>query len=260
MKTVRNLFASMVAVIAMTSACFAGQYTIGFGAAMMPEYEGAEDYTPAPIVLIRGDYSNGMYFSLETNKLSFNAVPSKNFRFGPLLNYRLGREDVENDDVDLMEDIDGALEAGLFGSVRISTVEFKVEFLADTGDAHEGYTARASLANRFQICDKLSITPKLYSTYADEEYTRTWFGIDNENRGASGFQAYDASSGMKDFGLNLAANYRFNDSWGALAFVDYKQLVGDAADSPIVKDSGDENQLFFGLAATYLLGKCGPGN
>jgi outer membrane scaffolding protein for murein synthesis (MipA/OmpV family) len=41
------------------------------------------------------------------------------------------------------------------------------------------------------------------------------------------------------------------DSWGVGAFALYKVLLEDAADSPVVDDVGDDNQLIGGIFTTY---------
>ena len=44
------------------------------------------------------------------------------------------------------------------------------------------------------------------------------------------------------------------EQWSTTAFVTYKHLVGDAADSPIVKQFGSENQVGVGLTVSYSFG------
>lgn len=62
---------------------------------------------------------------------------------------------------------------------------------------------------------------------------------------------YDADGGIKDVGVNVAAQYNFTESWGILGALKYNRLLDDAEDSPIVDDQGNENQYFFSVAAVY---------
>ncbi|MEM9442430.1 MAG: MipA/OmpV family protein [Pseudomonadota bacterium] len=39
--------------------------------------------------------------------------------------------------------------------------------------------------------------------------------------------------------------------WGLTGILSYKRLIDDAADSPIVDDVGNANQIFGGAALTY---------
>jgi outer membrane protein len=43
--------------------------------------------------------------------------------------------------------------------------------------------------------------------------------------------------------LGLNGNYRFNPKWSVSLGIQYKRMVGDAEDSPIVDDVGDANQF-----------------
>ena len=62
---------------------------------------------------------------------------------------------------------------------------------------------------------------------------------------------YDPSGGITSVGATGALTYNWSPEWSTTAFVTYKRLVGDAADSPIVKRFGSENQFGFGLTASY---------
>jgi outer membrane scaffolding protein for murein synthesis (MipA/OmpV family) len=48
-----------------------------------------------------------------------------------------------------------------------------------------------------------------------------------------------------------AAWYRINPQWEVHAYVEYEKLLGDAADSPLVKLRGSSNQTTIGLGASY---------
>ena len=50
------------------------------------------------------------------------------------------------------------------------------------------------------------------------------------------------------FGINLISIYRINQEWGVNAMASYDLLLGDAADSPVVKD---ENQYLLGVGLSY---------
>jgi outer membrane scaffolding protein for murein synthesis (MipA/OmpV family) len=42
-----------------------------------------------------------------------------------------------------------------------------------------------------------------------------------------------------------------SEGFGLTGILSYKRLLGDAEDSPVVADVGDENQIFGGVALTY---------
>ena len=65
---------------------------------------------------------------------------------------------------------------------------------------------------------------------------------------------YDPSGGITSVGATLGASYNWSEQWSTTAYVTYKHLVGDAADSPIVKQFGSENQVGVGLTVSYSFG------
>jgi outer membrane protein len=243
------LFFSILAVPA-----WATEHTIGFGVGFTPDYEGSEDYQGIPMLMLRGRYDSGRSFSLTGTNLRVNIVPSKDYSFGPILNYRHGRDDVENDRVDAMRDIDAALELGFYGSINLNNWQLSGDFLADVSDEHDGMLGKASLGYRWKVSPELTIIPRAFTTYADGDYMNTYFGVNQGNRGTSGLPGYSADKGFKDAGVNLAIDYTPWEKWGISGMVSYSALLGDAKDSPIVEDEGDDKQLFFGVMGTYRWG------
>ena len=67
----------------------------------------------------------------------------------------------------------------------------------------------------------------------------------------SGLNTYSADAGIKDAGLGVTLTYKFTDNWDVTGLANYTRLLGDAADSPVVDDEGDENQFFGGLTINY---------
>ena len=79
----------------------------------------------------------------------------------------------------------------------------------------------------------------------------TYFGIDAGGAAASGLDEFDADEGFKDVGLALSIELGDGQGLGLTGILSYKRLLGDAEDSPVVADVGDENQIFGGVALTY---------
>ena len=62
---------------------------------------------------------------------------------------------------------------------------------------------------------------------------------------------FDAKGGAYSVGVGSQVSYRINPQWEVHAYVEYEKLLGDAADSPIVKLRGASNQTTIGLGASY---------
>lgn len=92
------------------------------------------------------------------------------------------------------------------------------------------------------------ITAGLSAAWADDNYSNGFFGVDAEQSASSGLPQYSAGAGFKSINLDLGILYSVNESWTARGFAGYNKLMGDAMDSPIVRD--DDNVLV-GVFITY---------
>ena len=79
----------------------------------------------------------------------------------------------------------------------------------------------------------------------------SFFSVTSKQSGASGLPTYKAEAGIKDINISVTAGYPITNRWRVGAKVEYKRLVGDAADSPIVVD---ENQFLAGIGISYHMG------
>jgi len=227
------------------------QTVLGLGVAFVPDYEGSEDYTAKPLLQARFNWSNNMYFSLLGNTARVNLIPSKAWHFGPLLRYRAERDDVDNDRVDAMEDVDAAVELGAFLSYNLPNWVFSVTAAQDVADAHDGYVVDLGVGYRFKLQEQTMMTVFAQTTYANEDYMDTYFGIDAADSARSGLQTFSADSEWKDVGVGVLVNHSFESKWGLMGVAKYTKLLGDASDSPIVDDEGDDTQWLLGVLVNY---------
>ena len=232
-------------------------FTLGLGVGAGPDYEGSEDYQPLPLWFGRAERNDNISVGIRGTKLDANLVPDSIFRAGPVLNYRFGRDDVENDQVDDLQDVDGTFEVGAFVGVELDVAGGPavwgagLQGLQGTGGGHSGFLATFELFYRTPLSNRWSIGLTGDSTWASEDYMEAFFGIDADDSARSGLDTYDADAGIKDVGLTADINFRIDQNWGVGLIAGYKRLLGDAADSPVVDDVGDANQFFGGLFGSY---------
>lgn len=225
--------------------------SIGLGVGFAPDYEGSEDYDAVPMLFYQYSYGNGSYVQLRGTTLKWNLFDDQ-YQFGPLVKYRFERDDVDDDQVDRLRDVDEAIEAGFFFNAQFGQFGVGVDFAADVSDEHEGYLVTLGGDYRAEIAPDFSMTFGVSTTYASEDFMETYFQIDSSNRGTSSLPNYSADDGeFKDIGFSIVSNYQFNDSWSLVTNFAYTALLGDAEDSPIVSDRGDENQFFLGAMGVY---------
>lgn len=253
MKISRIVVFVLLALAMSITPALAAKHTVGLGAGFAPEYEGSDDYEGVPMLMLTGRYDSGRSFSLMGTRLQVDLIGGEEFFFGPVLNYRMGRDDVDNSYVDGMRDIDDAFEVGAYGGFDINNFIVALSVLTDVSDTHEGTLANLAVDYRLKLSDELTVTPGLFATYADDDYMDTYFGVNAGNVGSSSLPGYKAESGVKDTGANIIVRYSLRNNWGIMGIASYKTLLGDAEDSPIV-EVGDDGQAFFGLMGTYSWG------
>ena len=89
------------------------------------------------------------------------------------------------------------------------------------------------------------------STWADEDYMSSYFGIDAADAARSGLDQFSADEGFKDIGFGGSVTYRLFERLSVSGLASYTRLIDDAADSPVVDDVGDENQFVAGALVNY---------
>lgn len=235
---------------------------VNLGAAAVPDYEGSNDYMPAPMIAGKLGY-DGYYVEARGPKLRANVMPSGllpfGLEFGPTAAYRFGRGDVQDNRVDRLRDIDGTLAVGAFAKLSTHTgilagdeVAFAVESLTGTDKDNDGTTIDFGPSYSFSPWDSVRLSFNLSATWASDNYNATYFGIGSRNALRSGLDTYDAQGGIKDIGATVTASYFWSENWGVTGTVGVTRLVGDAADSPVVDDAGSATQ---GLVTAGLVYK-----
>jgi outer membrane protein len=152
--------------------------------------------------------------------------------------------------------VDWAVEAGGFASLW-PTDWLRVRADVQRGfNGHEGWVAQVG-ADAVYRDDTwvLSLGPR--ARWGDSEFTRTYFGVTAAEaaRNPFGVQAYAPQKSMTSAGALASAEYRWSRRWSIIADAEYNRLLGDAADSPIVRKLGSADQFSAALGVRYSFGR-----
>jgi MipA family protein len=236
---------------------------IGAAVGVLPDYRGSDEYTWGIAPYFRYQFKGSeRYVSLVANEFSLNVLNSRSFRFGPVANYTFGRDgdDIDDDKVSEMEDIDDTVEAGLFAEYAwINPQNPRNRFLVgvtglwDLGDESDGFRTRVSARYWQQVAKPLDIFVGGGFWYGDEDWNDHYFGVNADNVGDSGLPFHEADSGVNEYFVIAGGLFYLSKSWVLSGGVRYSRISGDAADSPIVDDRGDENQWTAGLGIGYIM-------
>ncbi|KLK94033.1 membrane protein [Microvirga vignae] len=222
---------------------------------LQPSYPGADDlsFVGYPSLSFRraGTVER---FSAPDDGLSFSFIDDSALRFGVVGRFQGGRYLEDDRRLFGLNKINWAVEPGLF-------VEYwPVEFLRARAEVrhgingHDGFVADLGL-DLVQAFGAFTVSAGPRLSLGDGEFTRTYFGVTPVEAALNGqVEAYRPSGGITSVGATASASYIWSEQWSTTAFVSYKRLVGDAADSPIVQEFGSENQVGLGLTVSYSFG------
>ena len=125
-----------------------------------------------------------------------------------------------------------------------------MEARQDADSGHEGALVELSAGTSLPF-EKPLVFIALGTTWASDDYMESFFAVDAQQSADSGLKKYDAEAGIKDVSVSMTSGYKITNRWRIGGKLEYKRLVGDAADSPIVDD---ENQFLAGISLSYHMG------
>jgi outer membrane protein len=229
---------------------------VAAGAGFAPEYEGSDKYEVVPFAIANVKWQ-GVELQLRGLSARIDALGDSPWDFGPVVKYRGKRDDDVDGPVKRLDEIDAAVEVGGFVGYKFGGDEsgqgeigLEASVLRDVADAHDGFIATGGISYAAVRWGPLFANVDAQTTYASKAFNRTYFGVTRSESAASGLRDYRPGAGFKDVSAGLTVGYQFNEQWGVLARASVTRYVGDAADSPIVKD-GSEIAGLFGLAVSY---------
>jgi outer membrane protein len=226
----------------------------GLGVGSYPDYFGSDNNIVGIAPFGRYSFGEQRYVALEVNYATANLIEDRNWRFGPAGMWRFGREDVDDDVVDSLPDIDGSLELGFFGGYETVGSDPRDRWTLSgsfthgvTGD-NDGYTVAASLRRWIPVGRFSAFGLAIGTTYGSSDYMDTYFSVDTRGATDSGLAVFDAGAGVRDVRVTAIFMQPISEKWVIGAGILYSRLMNDAADTPIVSQRGDRDQIAFGIA------------
>ncbi|MGD9809909.1 MAG: MipA/OmpV family protein [Sphingobium sp.] len=247
------------------------ELTIGVGAAVIPSYEGSNDYNVIPGGLVRGKVAGFPFFARGTNLhvdlVRDNGIKGWDLEAGPVFGARLNRTGRIGDArVKALGKLDTAWELGGWAGIAKTGVitsdydnlSFRVAYVADVGSAHKSYIVTPAVEYATPLSETTLVGFSLSADYVGKGYGNYYYDIALAGSQASGLGVYAAAGDKAGFAkLNVgmvAAKSLSGDlrkGWALFGLAGYGRLLGRYADSPIVKDAGNRNQWMGGLGVAY---------
>lgn len=241
-------------------------FTIGAGAAYIPDYEGSDDYKIIPAAAIRGRVS-GISFFTRATYLYVDVIRRGDgpveLDLGPIVGARLNRSrKVKDDFVDALPERDTAIEVGGFAGVTYhgltnpyDSLSFRVDVVKDVAGAHESTLVTPTVDFGTPLSRTFYVGLSASAEWAGGDYANYYYSISPADSLASGLPLFDADGGMKHWRLGLLANHSvtgdLTHGWSIFGTGSFTKLTGDFKDSPIVDLRGSSTQWLAALGVAY---------
>lgn len=233
---------------------------VGLAVGVVPDYVGSDDYTFGIAPFARFSLMGSeRYVLLNATELYFNVLDHPFLRFGPVLNYRFGRDDdVDDYRVKRMTEIDGTIEAGVFMGVNWMIdgdprhrIVADAEALFDVGGEHDGVIGTISARYWHPVGKMFDVVLGVGLQIADEDFMNTYFGVSGNDSVLSGLPFYQADGGAMNFRFTPGVVMHLSRQWHLAAGFRYQRMLGDAEESPVVDIAGSANQWLAGFGAAF---------
>jgi outer membrane protein len=243
--------AAALALFAAGPAAAQRTVTLGLGAQAAPKYPGADNYGngPMPNFDLRRP-GEPITFESADDGAGFGVLGRNSvINFGPAFRFQSKRD--EDDVGAAVGDVGFTVEAGGFIEILPSrNFRIRAELRQGLG-GHKALTGTLGADVIFRDDQNyiFSIGPRV--RWADNKYHDRYFGVTPAVAGVTGLAALDPDGGVYAVGGIANFTHRLGRNWGVQAYAGYDRLVGDAADSPIVRAFGSRDQ-FSGGAGLWI--------
>ena len=245
--------------------------TVGIGAAVIPSYEGSDDYRVIPVPQLRGKVSDFAFWTRGPS-LYFDVIPNRgqdiDLQLGPVAGVRFDRSSrkIKDAAVRALGERDKAVELGGFvgvGKTGVFTSAYdnlsvRVAVTKDVAGAHESFIVTPAIEYFTPLSTRSFVGLGVSADYVGKKYGRYYYDVDAAGALASGLPEYSRAgdgSGFKKVGVNLTGGLSLSGDirkgWALFALGGYSRMLGDYADSPIVSIAGSKNQWIGAVGVGY---------
>lgn len=223
--------------------------TIGAGLQAYPEYPGADDLGlfPLPFFSIRRP-GDPLPVEAPDEGIGFGILGDERLEIGPALSFQNKRR---NRDVGApVGEVDTTIEVGAFVQSFLSpSLRIRAEGRKGLG-GHDGFVGDIG-ADYVLRSDNTVVTIGPRLRLSDDDFQNAYFGVSPAAAVATGLPTFRLDGGIHAVGAVAGITHQLSPSWGIYAYGGYDRLIGDVADSPLVRAFGSRDQFSTGLALTY---------
>jgi outer membrane protein len=191
-------------------------------------------------------------FSAPDDGLSFSFLESPSLRIGAVARYESGRY-FSDDRKNLfgLRDVKWSIEPGVFAEV------WPVEWLRARAEVRYGFNGYEGVVGNLglDVVQRFgrftfSLGPRL--DFGGDGFTNAYFSVTPFEAALNGrVTPFRARGGLTSAGALGAVTYKWSEQWATTVYAGYDRLTGDAAESPITRRLGSQDQFKVGAKLSY---------
>ena len=249
-------------ILSASSACagdawWSGDWYVKLGgeAFVAPKFQGDNKYIlqGKPLISI-GKADEGVRFTSRNDDPSFSLYENQMVRAGLTGKLVMPRDEDTSKDLKGLKPVRLGAEVGGFAEVY-PTDWMRIRAEVRRGiRSHDGVVADVAADAFTDITETIRLSAGPRVSFATKGYMDAYYGVTARESAKSGLKKYNAEGGATSAGLGAAINWKALENVDTSLFAEYSRLLGDAADSSLVKERGSENQFLVGVSATYRFG------
>ena len=202
--------------------------SVGAGVAVVPAYLGSEEMRVLAVPIL--DVKLGRFYANPADGAGLFVVDTDHFRLGGGLTFVRGQRE---EDLPIgVDDLSNSAGATLLARYTLGRTGFTLGATRALGGA-EGATVEARVSQAYRVNRRLVVIPSVAATWADDKTMAGYFSIDEDERLASGLEAFTPEAGMRDLAVAVTARYHLTQTLSLNGSLGATTLLGDAADSPL---------------------------
>jgi len=241
---------------------------VGLGGALVPSYDGSDDYVLIPVPLVQGSI-RGVGLNPRPGGLALDLIDDRandgpTFSLGPVVRLRSSRAgQIEDEVVELLPELDRAIEIGASGGIAFPAVLNPYDSLSlsadvrwDVAGAHGGMTVAPSVSYTTPLSRGIAAILSVGGEWGGDEFMGYYYSVTPQASAITGLPVFEADAGFRSVGATMLLGFDLNGDltdggFSLFALAGYSRALGDAAETPFTSERGSADQLIGGLGVGY---------
>lgn len=202
------------------------------------QYQGSDESRVRLLPSIDYQWGNG-FFAGTQNGLGYNASTLPFMAYGARITADFGRGENRSAALQGLGDIQPRPALGVFFNFSPArTVLLQSSLRYGSGNDREGLLMDFGASWGTALSPGLRLGANVATSWANANHLQSYFGVDTLQSARSGYALFTPGAGLKDVRLGASLAYRIAPAWSLVGSVSYAELLGDARQSPIVREKG----------------------